>query len=125
MKYLAQGVGGRPGGGVDNPFGSVTIPQTNLGTEPGAAIGKLIQLSIWVLIIGAAIYALFNFVLAGYAFLSAGDDSKKVAGAWASIWQSALGLAVTAGSFVLAGIFGKLIFNDWTFILYPQLPTLQ
>ncbi len=114
MKLLAQ----------NNPFGTVTVPQTNLGNDPGTAIGKIIQLAIWILIIGASIYALFNFVLAGYSFLSAGDDSKKVAGAWATIWQSALGLAIAAGAFVLAGIFGKLIFNDWNFILNPQIPTL-
>jgi hypothetical protein len=113
MKYLAQ-----------NPFGVVQAPTTALGTDGGLAIGKLIQMSLRLLIMVAALYALFNFVLAGYSFLSAGDDSKKIAGAWAKIWQSALGLAVSAGAFVLAGIFGKLIFNDWNFLLNPAIPTL-
>lgn len=114
MKNLAQ-----------NPFGIVTAPVTplNAGT-PEQSIGKLIQLIIWLLIIGASIYALFNFVLAGYAFMSAGDDSKKIAGAWAMIWQTALGLAVAAGAFVLAAIFGQLLFGSATFILNPVLPTL-
>ncbi len=114
MRLLAQ----------NNPFGTVQAPQTALGTDPGTAIGKVIQMAIWVLIIGASLFALFNFILAGYSFLSAGDDPKKVAGAWATIWQSALGLAVAAGAFVLAAIFSKLIFGDWNFILNPQIPTL-
>jgi len=110
-----------------SPFGTINLPgtiSTKYGNEPGVAIGNLIQYAVWILIIGAGIYALFNFILAGYAFLSAGDDPKKVAGAWSKIWQTALGLAVSAGAFVLAALFGQLIFGNATFILNPKIPTL-
>lgn len=110
-----------------NPFGTVTLPENisaKYGDNPGAAIGTLIQYVIWILIIGAGIYALINLVLAGYSFMSAGDDSKKVAGAWAQIYQTMIGLAVAAGAFVLAAIFGQLIFGQWDFILNPTIPTL-
>jgi len=110
-----------------NPFGTVTLPtelQTRYGADAGGAIGKLIQTVIWVLIVAAGVYALFNFILAGYAFMSAGDDPKKVAGAWAKIWQTALGLTIAAGSFILAALFGQMIFGDWNFILNPTIPTL-
>ena len=95
----------------DNPFGSITPPDAvaKYSDSPGQGIGNLIQTVIWILIVGAGIYALLNFVLAGYAFLSAGDDPKKVAGAWAKIWQTALGLAIAAGSFILAAIFGPTL----------------
>ena len=106
------------------PFGTVTAPTTALGTDAGLAIGKLIQLVISLLIIGAGVYSLFNLILAGYSFMSAGDDSKKVAGAWAMIYQTILGLAITAGAFVLAAIFGQLIFGDPLFLLNPKIPTL-
>ena len=65
-----------------------------------------------LLIVGAGIFAVMNLVLAGYAFMSAGDDPKKMQGAWAKIWQTFLGLAFAAGAFVLAAIFGQLIFKD-------------
>lgn len=109
-----------------NPFGSITPPAalSQYGSDPGQAIGGLIQKVIQILIVGAGIYALINFILAGYDFLSAGDDAKKVAGAWAKIYQSVLGLSFAAGSFVLAALFGKLIFGDWTFILNPTIPNL-
>lgn len=110
-----------------NPFGQINLPSEvsdKYGTEGGAAIGKLLQIIIWILIVGAGIYALINLVLAGYAFMSAGDDSKKVAGAWAKIWQTLLGLAFAAGAFVLAAIFGELIFGRWDFILNPSIPEL-
>lgn len=109
-----------------NPFGVIEPPEVikNNAANPAEGIGKLIQLAIWILIIGAGVYALFNFILAGYGFLSAGDDPKKVAGAWAKIWQTALGLLVAAGSIILAAIFGRLIFGDFNAILNPTLPTL-
>ena len=106
-----------------NPFGQVTPPSglsARFGTDAGIAIGRLIGLSLRVLVIAAGIYAVINLVLAGYSFMSAGDDSKKVAGAWAKIWQTLLGLAFIAGSFVLAAIFGKLIYGDYNAILSPS-----
>jgi hypothetical protein len=112
---------------MNNPFGQVSPPpvlQQNYGTDPGGAIGKLIQYAIWLLIVGAGIYSLINIVLAGYDFISAGDDSKKVSGAWTKIYQTFLGLAIAAGAFVLAAIFGQLIFGEWTFIINPTIPTL-
>lgn len=112
---------------MTNPFGSISVPTTALGSgiDPGAAIGKLIQYAIWILIIGASIYALINLILAGYSFMSAGEDSKKVAGAWAMIWQTLLGLSIAAGAFVLAAIFGQLIFGNAGFILNPVIPSFE
>jgi hypothetical protein len=111
----------------DNPFGNIKAPAglSNYSSNPDTAIGQLLNISLRTLIVGAGIYALINLILAGYAFMSAGDDSKKVAGAWAKIWQTLLGLAFAAGAFVLAAIFGKLIFGDPTFILNPKIPGLE
>ncbi|HCR36000.1 hypothetical protein A2130_04475 [Candidatus Woesebacteria bacterium GWC2_33_12] len=109
-----------------NPFGTVKIPsnlETIYGSEPGVAFGKLIQFALRGLIVVAGLYALFNLVLAGYSFMSAGDDAKKVAGAWAQIYQTIIGLAVAAGSFVLAALFGQLLFDNWLFLLQPTIPT--
>jgi len=109
----------------NNPFGTVTAPaglDTIYGNEGGPAFGKLIQFGLRALVVGAGIYALFNLVLAGYAFMSAGDDSKKVAGAWGQISQTLMGLAFAAGAFVLAAIFGQLLFNNPLFLLQPSIP---
>lgn len=106
-----------------NPFGQVKPPSAVEG-DPGLGMGGLLNTVFRTMIVVAGIWTLLNLILAGYAFLSAGDDSKKVAGAWTKIWQSLLGLAFAAGAFVLAAIFGQLIFKDPTFILSPKIPSL-
>ncbi len=88
------------------------------------ALGKFLNLFIQLLIIGAGIYAFFNLILAGYGFLSAGDDSKKVEAAWGKIWQTAIGLLFVGGSFVLAALFGWLIYGDPNSILNPSIPNI-
>lgn len=108
-------------------FGTISAPSplAQFGdVATGGGLGNFLNIILKVMIVGAGIYALFNFIIAGYTFLSAGGDSKKVEAAWAKIWQSAIGLAFAAGAFVLAAIFGKLIFGEWDFILSPKIPTL-
>ncbi len=73
-----------------------------------------------VFVIGG-LWAFFNFIIAGYGFLSAGGDSKNIAKAWDRIWQSFVGLLFIVGSFLLAAIAGALLFHDATAILQPTL----
>lgn len=111
----------------NSPFGPINLPETIEKKYPGGieggVIGRFLNWTFQALIIGASVYALFNLILAGYAFMSAGDDPKKMAGAWAKIWQTFLGLAFAAGAYVLAAIIGQLIFGEADFILKPKIPT--
>jgi len=66
------------------------------------------------MIVGAGLFALFNFI-------SAGGDSQKIEAAWNKIWQSMLGVLIAAGSFTIAGLLGKLIFGNWTAIISPTI----
>jgi len=112
----------------DDIFGEVTPPQAlrkiypgGIGREAGGPEGMIILFNniLKLLVIGAGIFALLNFILAGYSFMSAAGDPKKVELAWAKIWQSMVGLLIIAASFALAALIGKLLFGSTTAILSP------
>lgn len=86
-------------------------------------IGLLLSSILKLLVVLAGIYALIQLILAGFGFISAGGDPKSIESAWAKIWQSLTGLVIVAGSFVLAAIFGYLIFGDASAILNPKIYT--
>lgn len=112
---------------MDKIIGPIQQPEAlnKFGSLESGGLGIFLNRILVVLVILAGVYSVFNLVLAGFAFLSAGDDPKKVAGAWQKISLTLLGLAFAAGAFVLAGIFGQLIFGDSNAILKPSIPELQ
>lgn len=113
-KFLAQNFGTvAPPPEIANRFGSI---------ESGG-LGIFINTILRLLVVVAGVYTVFNIVLAGYAFLSAGDDPKKIGGAWSKIWQSILGFVVAAGALVIAAIVGWVFFGDPYFLVSPKIPT--
>ena len=107
-------------------FGNITSPFDTLapGKYTGTSGEGLITLSnslLKLVIVGAGLYAFWNFISAGYGFMSAGDDAKAITKAFAKFTQSLLGLLFVAGSLVLAAIFGYLIFGDATAIINPRI----
>ena len=111
---------------MDDFIGKIEPPKgivEKYGDVQGGAIGTFINVLLNALIVIAGVYAVFNLVMAGYGFMSAGDDPKKVQAAWSKIWQTLMGLALAAGAFVLAAIFGKLLFGDYSALLKPVILT--
>ena len=106
-----------------DPFGTILQPSqtTKFGTNPGLFLGNILQLVFNLLIVAGGIWALLNFVLAGYAFLSAGDNPKGVESAWAKIYQTIIGLVFLVGSFLLAGVIGLIIYGRADALLKPSL----
>lgn len=106
-----------------NIIGDIEPPDfiEQYGSEHGSGLIKLLNNILNLMIVGAGLFALVNFILAGYGFMTAGDEPQKINDAWAKIWQSLLGLVIVAGSFTLAAVFGKLIFNDFGAIINPEI----
>lgn len=107
-------------------FGTINPPPGVSSYPAGpAGLATLINIILDLLVVGAGLFTVFNFVFAGYTFLSAGGDPKKIEDAWSKIWQSILGLAVAAGAIALAAIFGKILFNDTGALLRLRIYTPQ
>lgn len=112
---------------AENVIGTLNVT-TGILKEPaigdgGKLLGVMTLLNslLKVVFVIGGLWAFFNFVIAGYGFLSAGGDSKNIAKAWDRIWQSFVGLLFIVGSFLLAAIAGLLLFKDATAILQPTL----
>lgn len=109
---------------MEKIFGGITPPAAIQKFSSDGNPSGLIDLFnniLRLLIVVGGLYALLNFILAGYAFMSASGDPKKVELAWAKIWQSMVGLFIIAASFALAALMGKLLFGNTTAILKPTI----
>ena len=95
-------------------WGTVNAPPgvTSYGRDLGG-IGLFMSIIVKSAIAFAGVYAFINLLLAGYSFLSAGGNPEKIAQSWSKIYLTMIGLLVAVGSFVLAGILGKLLFGDF------------
>lgn len=109
-----------------NPFGTIAPPpgvdiysSGKTGVAPGFI--SFANNGIKMIIVIAGLYAFLNIIMAGYGFMSAGGDSKQVEKAVGKLTQSLIGLLLIAGSFILAGIFGYLLFGNPLAILSPTI----
>lgn len=78
------------------------------GLSGGAGISWLIS-ALLALVIGfAGIFAIFQFIFAGYGYLNSSGDPKKAEAAWNKITYAVLGLVIIGGSFLFAEIIGRV-----------------
>lgn len=110
---------------AQNPFGTIQPPPgvATYGVLSQGGLVIFLNNLLKLMVVGAGIYTLFQLILAGYQFISAGGDSKAIGEAWGKIWQSLVGLLIVAGAFTLAALFGYLIFGDVMAILQPKIFT--
>jgi hypothetical protein len=112
---------------VEDIFGTIKPPNGVTPLPTGINSGDLSPIitflnNIMKLAISAAgIWALVNFIIAGYQFMTAGGDAKMVEKAWNRIWQTFVGLLIIVCSFLIAAVMGLLLFGDPTAILMPHL----
>lgn len=108
-------------GEIKNPFEILGIQE--YAGEVCGEFGLIVFANnlLKLVIIIAGIFALLNLIAAGFQFMTAGGDPKAVNRAWSKIWQSLIGLLVVAASFLLAAIFGWLLFGDAMTILQPTI----
>ena len=102
-----------------NIVGEITNPLNKYKGVEGGGLTAFFSNILRLIFVVAGMYALVNIIIAGFEYMTAGGDAKKLTKAWEKIWQTLLGLAIIAGSFVLAAIFGYILFGDPMFMLNP------
>ena len=93
-------------------IGTIEPPVSSTRLTGVSGIGGVLAALMKLLVLGAGIYAVFNFILAGYAYISSSGDPKGIQIATAKIWHSVVGLVVAASALVIARIVGQLVFGS-------------
>ena len=101
-------------------FGPINNPLPKYGGVETGLVGLLNNI-IRLIFVVAGLFALFQFIFAGYDFINAAGDPEAVSRAWSKIWQALIGLLVLALSILLSMLFGQILFGDPRAILEPKL----
>ena len=117
---VAEGVFGK----IDAPAGVAEL-NAQAGEE-GSNIGLLIFISNMIKFasIVAGIWVMFNFIFAGFTYVSSNGDSGAYAKIGEKLSLSVTGLLLIVAAYTIAGIISLLIFGDATYIINPQIPTV-
>jgi hypothetical protein len=105
---------------ANNPLLGGEVKQPDIPMFSGGFAGFVSTILKFVYI-AAGLYAFWNFIVAGYMFLSAGGDPEAIGKAWGTIWKSLMGLILIVSATVFAALIGWLFFNNPTAILKPEL----
>ena len=99
-----------PGAGGAGDFGVVKPPVDNpYFTTPNGG-GLFLFISNIFKLAGTigGLFFIIQVIIAGYEYITAAGDAKKVDAAWSKIWQSVLGIIIIASAFTLAGVIERI-----------------
>jgi hypothetical protein len=107
-------------------FGSITNPLATVGGGAGygsveASLPLFLSNIIRLITIAGGIYALFNIIFAGFTYITAGGDTKKLESAVSSINMSVLGLVVMVASIAISAVLGWILFGNPGAIINPTI----
>lgn len=114
--------GGGEGQGV---IGNVTPPVaiTNWSAESSTTFGGIAFLStlIRLITIVAGIFVMFNFVAAGFKYVTSMGNTSVNMEVRDKLLFSVIGLLIIVSAYTIAGLIGLIFFGDAAFILRPTL----
>lgn len=99
---------------------TIKNPVANYGNVD-AGLPTFITNVITIVFAAAGLFAFFNLMIAGFSYISAAGDTKKIEAATYSINMSLLGLVVMVGAAAITGIVSYLLFGSATAILQPSI----
>lgn len=101
-------------------FGSIDNPVDNYGNVD-TGLPSFISNVITIIFVAAGLYAFFNLMIAGFSYITAGGDEKKIQSAVTSINMSLVGLIIMVAAAAVTGIVSFLLFGNATAILSPSI----
>ncbi len=105
-------------------FGTITPPAGVVAydTNSGGSIGLILFISNLIKIgaIVAGLYVLFNFITAGYDYITAGDG-KAGSKVQEKLTNSIIGIVVIVSSYTVVALISFIFFGDPGYILNPQI----
>ena len=78
-------------------------------TQPATALTTIISNAIGLMTIGAGIFFLFQTIIAGYGYLSAGGDPKLIETAGKKLTNAVIGLLIVVAAYGLISLIGTLL----------------
>ena len=107
MKFLAdsggQSLGNISGSGL-GPFGAKTYSSASQGITD---IISIVSKVIGILTVVASVWFMFQILFAGYLWITAGGDAKKLAQARDQIIHAFVGLVIVVGAWSLTAVTGQ------------------
>lgn len=108
----SSGLGIGCGGGL-GPVASALCKLDNTNFElAGGEFNRIIGVFLGFMTIAAGIWFLFQFITAGFGWMSAGGDKNKTEEAWHKITNSMIGLIIVVSAWILVGVIGSVVGLD-------------
>ena len=85
-------------------IGSISNPLPKYSGNAGEGLFLFLSNIFKLAGVIGGIYMIFQLIMAGYAYISAGGDVKLTTAAWNKIWQSVLGMVIISSAFVIAAV---------------------
>jgi hypothetical protein len=101
-------------------FGTINPPIKSYG-DVGTGLPTFITNVVTIIFAAAGIFAFFNLMIAGFSYITAGGDQKKIEAATASINMSLLGLVIMVGAAAITAVVSYVLFGSATAILAPNI----
>lgn len=105
-------IGGQDGFGPWGDMGTKTIG------EATGTFNKILSNVIGVMTIIAGLWFIFQFIIGGYGYMTAGEEPQKMGNATKKITSSLIGLVVIVAAYAVISLVGSIL--GFTDILKPQ-----
>jgi len=103
-------------------FGTINPPPIGYGSiESTTGLPAFISNIITIIFVAAGLFAFFNLMIAGFSYISAAGDEKKILTATQSINMSLMGLIIMVATAAITVVISYLLFGSATAILSPSI----